>query len=381
VHATVPDAPVIQKVATVRPIGNKDLPVASQRIEQFGVSCEPPLHSTVPPAFDPHRWIRGGHLQTLLSLRSPKAPHLRPKLHWVTLDDGDQIALHDDMPPQWQPGDASLMLVHGLCGCRLSPYMIRLADQFTRMGVRVFRLEMRGCGVAADHSRGLTHAGRSDDCLAAITRIAELTGEGDIATVGISLGGNQLLRAAGRLGAGLDNAPDWAHRWTRLVAVSPPIDLQRCSDNLQRPMLRGYNRYFIGNLLRRLPQHIRQSPELMQRCARPWPKTLRELDDRITAPISGFRDAEDYYDQSSAGPLLSSIAIPSLILTAANDPIVPVECFTNLDLPQPSKLDLERHPVRLLITPCGGHIGFFARGRERFYMDRVIRWWCAGDEV
>lgn len=348
--------------------------MASQRIEQFGVSCEP-------PSFDPHRWIRGGHLQTLLSLRSPKAPHLSPHLHWVTLDDGDQIALHDDLPSQWQPGDASVMLVHGLCGCRLSPYMIRLADQFTRIGVRVFRLEMRGCGAGADRSRGLTHAGRSDDCLAALTRIAELTGEGDLATVGISLGGNQLLRAAGRLGAGLDEVPDWAHRWTRLVAVSPPIDLRRCSDNLQRPMMRGYNRYFISNLLRRLPKHIRQSPELMRMCSRPWPKTLREFDDRITAPMSGFRDAADYYEQSSAAPVVSSIAIPSLILTAADDPIVPVDCFENLDLPEPSKSDLHRHPVRFLITPRGGHIGFFARGSERFYMDRVVRWWCAEEEI
>jgi hypothetical protein len=226
----------------------------------------------------------------------------------------------------------------------------------------------------------LTHAGRSDDCLAALTRIAHLTGKGDLAAVGVSLGGNQLLRAAGRLGAGLDDGPDWAHRWTRLVAVSPPIDLRRCSDNLQRPMLRGYNRYFIGNLLSRLPRHIRQSPELMRMCARPWPKTLREFDDRITAPISGFRDAADYYEQSSAAPLVSSISIPSLILTAADDPIVPVDCFANLDLPEPSKSDLHRHPVRLLITPGGGHIGFFARGSERFYMDRVVRWWCAGEE-
>lgn len=377
--------------------------MASQRIEQYGVSCEPPSHdemdqhdvrshwkaigrpsafnSQTPPKFDPHRWIRGGHLQTLLSLRSPKAPHLRPNLHWVKLQDGDQIALHDDMPSQWKPGDSSVMLVHGLCGCRLSPYMVRLADQFTRAGVRVFRLEMRGCGVAADHSRGLTHAGRSDDCLAALACIAEITGEGDLAAVGISLGGNQLLRAAGRIGAGIDDSPQWLHRWTRLVAVSPPIDLQLCSDNLQRTMLRGYNRYFIGNLLSQLPRHIRQSPELMQRCARPWPKTLRELDDRITAPISGFRDAEDYYEQSSAAPVVASIAIPTLILSAANDPIVPVECFTNLDLPAPSNDNHQQHPVRLLITPCGGHIGFFARGTERFYMDQVVRWWCADELV
>lgn len=135
--------------------------------------------------------------------------------------------------------------------------MVRLADQFTRLGIRVFRLEMRGCGFSAEHSRQLTHAGRSDDCLAALSYIAKITGDGEMAAVGVSLGGNQLLRAAGRIGAGLDTLPVWAARWKRLVAVSPPIDLLRCSDNLQRPLLRAYNRYFIGNLLRRLPDQIR----------------------------------------------------------------------------------------------------------------------------
>jgi len=381
--------------SSFRPIGNKDQPVTSETVDQTNADCEPAIRSTsdrissistariagaepaVPPSFTPHRWIRGGHLQTVLSLRPPKTPHLQPALHWVKLADGDRIALHDDRPAAWIPGDASVMLVHGLCGCRMSPYMVRLADQFTRLGVRVFRLEMRGCGFSADHSRRLTHAGRSDDCLAALAYIADVTEAGEMAAVGVSLGGNQLLRAAGRIGAGLDALPDWADRWKRLVAVSPPIDLLRCSDNLQRPLLRGYNRYFISNLLRRLPDHIRQSPESMQRCVRPWPKTLRELDERITAPLSGFRDAEDYYQQASSGPLLASIRIPSLILTAANDPIVPIDCFTDLDVPAASKSNLSSDPLRLLITPSGGHVGFFAHGTERFYMDQVIRWWCS----
>jgi len=370
-----------------------DLEPDSRRLDQGAASCEPQprqrttvrpralelaIPQTQPPSFSSHPLIRGGHLQTLLSLRSPAAPHLKPHLHWVTLPDGDGVALHDDCPEGWQPGDASLMLVHGLCGCRMSPYMVRLADQFTRLGNRVFRLEMRGCGVGQDRSRGLTHAGRSDDCIAAMSRIAEITQSGDLTAIGVSLGGNQLLRAAGRLGAGLDDAPPWLDRWKRLVAVSPPVDLALCSDNMQRTILRGYNSYFIRNLLKRLPAHIRQTPQWLARCQRPWPKTLRELDDRITAPINGFRDAVDYYAQSSAGPLVSSIRVPTLILTAADDPIVPIECFSGLGLPSATDTDCPPNapPVRLLVTPGGGHVGFFARGTERFYMDHAIRWWC-----
>jgi uncharacterized protein len=348
---------------------------SAPRIGDPAAACEPlpPLPALALPPFVSHRLIRGGHLQTILSLRAPELRSLQPKLHWIVLPDGDVLALHDDQPADWMPGAPSVMLVHGLCGCRQSPYMIRLTHRFIQLGVRVFRLELRGCGVAQDRCREITHAGRSDDCLAALGRIAELSGAGPIAAVGVSLGGNQLLLAAGRIGAKQQPRPAWADRWTRLVAVSPPIDLLRCSENMERRLLRGYNRYFIGHLMRRLPAHIRQSPELMRRCARPWPRTLRELDERITAPLSGFSGADDYYRRSSSAPLLESIEVPSLILTAADDPIVPVDCFTTV-----SPRIAEHRSVRLLIAPGGGHVGFFARGSERFWMDQVIEHWCLG---
>lgn len=345
-----------------------------QRIGEIATACEPPpaLACLALPPFVPHPLIRGGHLQTVLSLRQRQFRSLRPQLHWVALDDGDSLALHDDRPTGWVPGSASVMLVHGLCGCRDSPYMVRLAHRFTQLGVRVFRLEMRGCGASRQRCGGITHAGRSDDCLAALGRIAELTEAGPLAAVGVSLGGNQLLLAAGKIGAGLTRRQQWARRWTRLVAVSPPIDLVRCSQNMQRRLLRAYSRYFIRHLMRRLPEGIRQSPELMSQCTRPWPRTLRELDDRITAPLSGFAGAGDYYARCSSAAFIDAIRVPSLILTAADDPIVPVDCFTSI------AAKMADHPaVRLLIAPGGGHVGFFARGTERFWMDAVIQQWCA----
>lgn len=346
------------------------------RIGDVAAACEPPLAAAAVelPHFVPHPLIRGGHLQTILSLRAPQRQPLRPRLHWVQLADGDALALHDDEPAGWLPGGPSVMLVHGLCGNRNSPYMLRLAHRFTALGVRVFRLEMRGCGAGRDRSAGITHAGRSDDCMAALGRIAEITTAGPIAAVGISLGGNQLLLAAGRMGKGLEPRPPWAERWTRLVAVSPPIDLVRCSENMQRRLLRGYNRYFIRHLMQRLPASIRQSPERMAHCRRPWPRTLRELDDRITAPLNGFAGADDYYQRCSSAGLVQAIQIPALILSAADDPIVPADCFTAI-APQLAA----HHAVRLLIAPGGGHAGFFARGTERFWMDQVIEAWCRAD--
>lgn len=365
---------------------------AMQSLSDGSRRCEAPQLpdlSLLPP-FRCHRLIRGGHLQTVLSLRGPDHRFARTQLHWVDLADGDQLALHDDCPPTWRAGGAALMLVHGLCGCRDSPYMLRLAELFLRLHWRVFRLEMRGCGAGRDRSLGLTHAGRGDDCLAALQRVAALTQSGPLAAVGVSLGGNQLLRAAGAVGAGETPRPDWLDRWQRLVAVSPPVDLVRCSDHMQRPLLRPYNRYFIANLMRRLPKPIRSSPERLRHFQRPWPKTLRELDDRITAPLSGFDGALDYYRQASADALVPSIRLPTLLLTARDDPIVPIDSFAplaaslGLDTPAaqlggrlPIGVPLGTHPfVRLLVTAGGGHAGFIARGAEPFYMDQVIQRWC-----
>lgn len=351
---------------------------STTNIGDRAVIGEPPgrIGLEVPP-FVPHPLIRGGHLQTIFSLRPPRGPELRPTLHWIELPDGDVLALHDDSPPAWQPGLPSVMLVHGLCGCSLSPYMIRLARRFTAAGVRVFRLELRGCGAARDRCVGLTHAGRSDDCLAALGFIAELTGDGPLWTAGISLGGNQLLLAAAGLGEAATLPPPWAARWQRLVAVSPPIDLVRCSENMQRRLLRGYNRYFIRHLMSRLPLPIRQSPELLQRFERPWPRTLRELDERITAPLSGFRDALDYYTRCSAVTALDSIRLPTLIVAAGDDPIVPVDCFHHL-VERPAQNKQQSSAVSLMITPAGGHVGFLARGPSRFWIDEAIESWFRG---
>ncbi len=341
------------------------------QITQGRWGWEPPAIESA-PVFHQHRWIRGGHLQTLVSLRVPDEMPLRPELHWVQLDDGDRIALHDDCPPQWCPGDPALLIAHGLSGDRNSPYMLRLAPRFNRLGVRVFRLEMRGCGVARETCRGVTHAGRSSDCLAALQRVAGLTEAGPLWAVGISLGGNQLLRAAGQIGSGDHPAPAWLPRWSRLMAVSPPVDLERCSKHFQRLRLRPYNQFFIRNLLQSLPEWTQESNEHLDMFSQPWPKTLRELDDRVTAPLSGFQDALDYYRQASSAPLIPQIRVPTLILASTDDPLIPASCYHDLRSqlrPDPS------HPVRMLLTRRGGHVGFIARGGARHYMDQVVYWW------
>ncbi len=315
------------------------------------------------PPFKQHPIIRGGHLQTIasvLSLEKRSAGELLDaSQHVVRLPDGDAVILHETLtksdPSRSRP--LALLLVHGLSGCHASPYMIRLAQKFHSQGAQVFRIDMRGCGVGFELSEQLTHAGRSDDLIQAIDAISVLAPSSELAVIAVSLGGNQILRALGRIGMGFDQPPTWYDRLTRVVAVSPPIDLLKCSNNMNRPLLRLYNHYFIRGLLSRIPKRVRAREDFRLAISQRYPRTLRELDDRFTAPLSGFENALDYYSQSSSIGLVEAIDVPTLVIASEDDPVVPVDCFS-------SPAQNWSPSTRLLVSKHGGHVGFIDRNRK-----------------
>ncbi|MGI9443752.1 MAG: YheT family hydrolase [Rubripirellula sp.] len=323
-----------------------------------------------PPPFDPHPFFRGGHLQTLAATREVSADLLSPIQHVVSVSDDDSIVLHEDCPAGWVPGERSILLLHGLSGCHAAPYMLRLAERFLKLGSRVFRMDMRGCGAARPLARNLAHAGRSDDVVAALDMIADKSEEGPMLAIGVSLGAGQLLRAVGRIGCGVSVRPAWFERLERIAVVAPPLDLRRCSVNMQRWSLRPYNYYFIRALLGSVPPGVHERAEFQTALLERRPRTLWELDDRITAPLSGFDGAADYYDQASACHVASFNPVPTLVLTAADDPIVPVGCFAD----NPS---LWPQSTRLFITNTGGHMGFLDRRRKCWIDEAVVSWFSA----
>tara|TARA_R110002049_G_scaffold2750_4_gene21867 strand:- start:4493 stop:5479 length:987 start_codon:yes stop_codon:yes gene_type:complete len=325
---------------------------------------------------------------------TPVLPTVR---HEVAVSDGDRIILHEDKPPAWRTGQPAMLLIHGLTGCHAAPYMLRMAQRFFDQGVRVYRMDMRGSGAGMDAASQLTHAGRSDDVIAALGTVAKQTAAriadpaqesvsgqiagpvaqagavaeaGPIWATGISLSANQLLRAAGRIGAGLQERPVWFDRIKRIAAVAPPLDLAQCSKNMNRLSRRFYNRYFIHWLLKRIPSQVRTRDDFQRALAGPRPRTLWQLDDRFTAPLSGFRDAADYYEQSSAIAVTRHNPIETLVLTAKDDPLVPIECFT-----EPG--DIWPESTCLHVTPTGGHVGFINRHGRSWMDDALLSWFCA----
>jgi predicted alpha/beta-fold hydrolase len=320
------------------------------------------------PNFEPHPLIRGGHLQTILGAYIPwQRIQYRARQHKVPLPDGDAIVLHDDLPAAGEdalaPPSPVVLLLHGLGGCHLSGYMQRCAAKLTSRGYRVFRMDLRGYGAGFAFARHPVHAGRSEDAGAALAFVIEQCPDSPVHMVGFSMGANIALKLAGELG---ELAPA---NLASVMAVAPPIDLVECSRNMERTSNRIYDRNFVGSLLRHIENRRRIVPDALHRPLDPPPRRLVEFDNRFTAPLSGFADAHDYYTRASSGAILKHIAVPTLILTAANDPILPVGPFERASY-SPT--------TRLVVTPCGGHLGFVARrgiDPDRRWLDwRVIEW-------
>ena len=308
------------------------------------------------PPFRPHPLVRGGDLQTILAVYLPQRGHTYgAKQHRVTLDDGDQLVLHDDCPPDWRAGNRVALLMHGLAGCHQSGYMVRIATKLAARGVRAFRLDLRGCGAGFGLARWPYHSGRTEDAAAALRFIEQLCPGSPVSLVGFSLSGNIALKFCGELGesrcAGL----------TDCIAVCPPIDLRACSKRLAARRNRLYDRHFVRLLMRQLrAKHLRIADAPGNDYAH-RPRTLYEFDDTFTAPICGFGTAENYYRTASSAQFLKQIRVPTRIIAAADDPLIPSAVFGSV--PSSSSVDIR-------VAEGGGHLGFIARRGD----DPDIRW-------
>jgi predicted alpha/beta-fold hydrolase len=313
--------------------------------------------------FRPHPLFPTGHLQTLAGLYLPWNSTVEPAEKCIVpLDDGDQLVLHDDCPPTWQPRDRTAMLVHGLGGCHQSGYMRRVAVKLVDRGWRVFRMDQRGCGAGEVLARRSTHCGRSDDVAAAAEWIRQHCPCSPLSIVGFSMGGTIALNLACRGTA----VP--AHVVT-FVTVSPPVDLRAAAAHFETPQGRPYDRHFVRLIWKQTVRWAQRNPASPAIDLRRQPRRLRELDERVTAPLAGFASADDYYVRTSPGPHLTAVRIPSLVIASADDPVVRAEPLKQLRLSD---------SISLLITKRGGHLGFIGQrcqDPDRRWMDwRIIDW-------
>ena len=327
--------------------------------------CSRELPMSLPdiPPFRPHPLLRGGNRQTIAGVYLPSGKlNYRATKHLVDLPDGDQIVLHEDCPKDWQTHNRVAMLIHGLGGCHGSPYMVRIADKLVAGGVRVFRMDLRGWGAGARIAKQPFHAARTEDISACLAKIRKLAPESEIVPVGFSLGANMLLKWLGE-----DESANRQTYATRALAVAPPIDLMRCCQELASGFGKVYDRNYAGFLWEHLRSRRDVVPEFAAALREQPPKRIYEFDERFTAPMGGFDSVEHYYSTASSHDVLSAIQVPTLILSARDDPIVPGRVFNDVSLSS---------QVKLHLTDQGGHLGFIAARNgepDRRWMDwRVV---------
>ncbi|HTU94059.1 MAG TPA: alpha/beta fold hydrolase [Gemmataceae bacterium] len=313
--------------------------------------------------FRPLPLLRNPHVQTVLAALVPglNCP-LPDQCHIVPLPDGDRLVLHNNTPLGWKPGDPLALLVHGLSGSHTSPHIRRLAALLLARQVRVVRMDQRGAGAGISLARGVYHAGRSDDVRAALAEIHRWSPSSPLLLIGLSLGGALVLRLAG------EAADRPVPGLTRLAAFCPPIDLLRCSALLSLRQNRLYEDNFLRDLLFAARQRQRFFPDLPPLNFPRRRLTMQLFDDLYTAPRSGFADALDYYRTASCAPFVPGIQLPTLILTARDDPFIAVEPFEELKVPSHILVRIVNH---------GGHIGFLGWdgcGGFRWAERRIVEW-------
>lgn len=296
--------------------------------------------------FQPHWLLRGGHVQTCFAAfwQGHSHPH-RADQHRIATTGGDTLILHDDQPPHWRPSDKTVLLLHGLGGCHRSPYMVRIAHHLQSRGIRVFRLDQRGCGHGRGLARNPCHAGRSEDVEAAWQFVERTCPDAERMAVGFSLGGNLLVKWL------VEQAAEADGRIARAMAVSAPLDLARCARNIRAPRNRIYDRWFVRSMLRQLQERRDEWPALADLELSTPPRSLYEFDDRVTAPLSGFATADEYYSRCSTASELGRIAVPTILLSAEDDPLIPAAMYREVT---------STDKVGIRMVPGGGHVGFFA---------------------
>ncbi|WP_254053840.1 YheT family hydrolase [Singulisphaera sp. GP187] len=313
----------------------------------------------------PHPWVRGGHTQTIVGRYLP-GPRIKfpSTSHVIDVDQGDRLCILDSAPEGWVSGDPGVVLIHGLGGCARAPYVVRVAARLLRLGIRVVRMNLRGAGAGFGLARGIYHAGRTEDVRRVVDWLGSTAPGSPLAVAGFSLGANLALKLAAeavdRPVEGLDS----------VLAANPPIDLAACCRHIQRPENRIYDRNFVRLLRAEVARLQARFPDLEPIDLTPA-KTLLDFDDLYTAPRNGFRDAVDYYAQSSSGPLIPRIQIPGLVIHAEDDPFIPPDPFRYIKFPPGLALEL---------NSSGGHLGYFSRtrwGGNRRWLDARVAAWFA----
>ncbi|HKS07597.1 MAG TPA: alpha/beta fold hydrolase [Gemmatimonadaceae bacterium] len=320
-----------------------------------------PPPSTPRPAW----WLPGPHLPTIFAKFARKIsmpPTVREQL---ATPDGDVISVERANGIDGRP---RVILFHGLEGGTHSTYARGIFHAAARCGWWADLVLWRTCdGKTVNRVRRSYHSGASDDLGFALEAIVNSDPRRITFAIGVSLGGNALLKWLGERGKSVPPALRAAS------AVSVPFDLAAASRKIERGFSRVYTHFFLKSLKAKALAKIAQFPDIADRGAVERAQTLWAFDDAFTAPLHGFANAADYYTQCSSLAFLSRVRIPTLLLNAQDDPFLPRRVLS-----QVGAVAVENSYLECVFPRRGGHTGFISGAsprRAQYWMeDYVLNW-------
>jgi predicted alpha/beta-fold hydrolase len=318
--------------------------------------------------YTPAWWVPGAHLQTLWGKLVRRPPSVETRAERWPTPDGDTLEIRRlDAPAGTGTDVPRLLVLHGLEGTIRSHYLPGLLDQARRRGWAADVLIFRGCNGELPRAPRFYHSGETTDLELVVQRLVREHPDQPLVLVGVSLGGNVLLKWLGERGDGVPEVVRAA------AAVSVPYDLELGSRRIERGFSRLYTLSFLRTLRRKALAKLAEEPGLFDEAPLRAARTLSEFDAAVTAPVHGFASASDYYAKSSSRRFLAGVCRRTLLLSAYDDPFLPREVLSDV-----ARVALENTYLEVEFHEHGGHVGFVA-GRVPWHPvyyaeERVVGW-------
>jgi predicted alpha/beta-fold hydrolase len=289
-------------------------------------------------------WLPGPHLQTLWGKLARRRPRLPIRTERWDTPDSDFLEV---VRTEGSPGRPRLIVLHGLEGGPRSHYALGLLAQARRREWPADVLVFRSCGGELNRALRFYHSGETTDLGFAVDRLIADEPNRTLLLAGVSLGGNVLLKWLGEQGDSLPRQVAGA------AAVSVPYDLERGSRRIQTGFSRVYQAHFLRSLRRKAHAKRLRYPDHLQAAAIDAARSLYDYDDAVTAPIHGFHNARHYYSSSSATRWIDRIRVPTLLISALDDPFLPSDVLDTV-----REIASHNESLTIEFLDKGGHAGF-----------------------